>query len=298
MKVGLTRVDGKLRTFLVRSPQEAVVLAHGAPAPDDVVRDPEARHALAELEAGGTPTGLDTLDIVAPLRRFNRDILCTGWNYWDHFYESKGRREGQDPVAAPEHPTFFTRGPLSTAGPYDAIPIDPALSIQVDFEAELALVIGRGGRSIPEERAAEHIVGALVANDVSQRDIQRAHGGQWMKGKSIDGTMPLGPWLTTWDEVVDAGPLRIELELNGELMQSATTAEMAFPISRIIAELSRGMTLLPGDVILTGTPSGIGNARTPQVFLKADDVIVTRVGELGELRNRIVAADLTSYHPS
>lgn len=231
--------------------------------------------------------------LLAPLRRFNRDILCTGWNYWDHFEESKGKREGQDPPTRPEHPTFFTKGPDTVIGPLDDIAFDPELSTKWDYEAEVAIVIGRDGRSIPEQRAAEHIFGYCVANDVSQRDLQRQHGGQWLKGKSIDATMPLGPWITTADEIVDHHALDIELELDGQTLQKASTRQVAFTFERIIAELSWGMTLRAGDVILTGTPSGIGNARDPQIFLTDGARMVTRVTQLGTLRNRVTRTRLT-----
>jgi len=137
------------------------------------------------------------------------------------------------------------------------------------------------------------VFGYLVANDVSQRDLQRAHGGQWLKGKSIDATMPLGPWLTTADEIDDVTGLQITCELNGEVLQDASVKDMAYPIPRLIAELSRGMTLRAGDVLLTGTPSGIGNAREPQIFLGDGDVVVTRVSNLGTLRNKVVRTRLT-----
>ncbi|MEU4776526.1 fumarylacetoacetate hydrolase family protein [Micromonospora sp. NPDC023633] len=229
----------------------------------------------------------------APLRRFNRDILCTGWNYWDHFEESRGKREGQDPAERPKHPTFFTKGPDTVVGPYDDIAYDPQLSAKWDYEAEVALVIGADCRSVSEADALSYVAAFCVANDVSQRDLQRAHGGQWLKGKSIDATMPLGPWLTTLDEVPDPANLRIQCEVNGVVLQDASTGQMAFPFARIIAELSWGMTLRAGDVVLTGTPSGIGNARDPQVFLNDGDLVVTRVETLGELRNRV---RLTKLH--
>ncbi len=257
---------------------------------DDVIR---GTVEIAQVAAAvREPRSLAEVRLGPPIQRFNRDILCTGWNYLDHFYESAGKREGQDPDSLPGHPTFFTKGPDTVIGPADDIAFDPELSKKWDYEAELALVIGRAGRSIPEERALEHVFGYFVANDVSQRDLQRAHGGQWLKGKSIDKTMPLGPWITTADEIDPTG-LRIQCEVNGVLLQDAATAEMAFGIPRIIAELSRGMTLRPGDVILTGTPSGIGNAREPQVFLGDGDVVVTRVSGLGTLRNRVVRTRLT-----
>jgi len=261
---------------------------------DDIVRGGPRALQDARAAARGAPVvALDGLSIGAPLQRFNRDVLCTGWNYVDHFEESRGKREGQEPDDMPEHPTFFTKGPDTVVGPFDAVAFDPAISSKWDYEAEVALVIGRDGRSIPEERAMEHVFGLCVANDVSQRDLQRAHGGQWLKGKSVDGTMPLGPWLTTLDEVADPYDLTIECELNGERMQSASTAQMAFRFERLIAELSFGMTLRAGDVLLTGTPSGIGNARDPQVFLGAGDVVVTRVAGLGELRNVVTPAPLS-----
>lgn len=228
--------------------------------------------------------------LAAPIRRFRRDVLCTGWNYWDHFEESKGKREGQD-VDRPKAPTFFTKSPDVVIGPQDDIAFDSRISAKWDYEAEIAIVIGKGGRSIPRSRAHEHIFGFCLANDVSQRDLQRRHGGQWLKGKSIDGTMPLGPYVVTPDEV-DLPQVRLQCLLNGELMQNAVAAQMAFPVDELIAELSFGMTLHPGDVLLTGTPSGIGNAREPQVFLKAGDEVVVRAEGLGELRNRLVEHDL------
>jgi 2-keto-4-pentenoate hydratase/2-oxohepta-3-ene-1,7-dioic acid hydratase in catechol pathway len=261
---------------------------------DELVRGGVAGLAAAASmvdESRAVPLG--EVHLGAPLKHFNRDILCSGWNYWDHFEESRGKREGQDPEARPEHPTFFTKGPDTVIGPYDDVAYDPDLSSKWDYEAEVALIIGRDGRSIPEERAMEHVFGYCVANDVSQRDLQRAHGGQWLKGKSIDATMPIGPWITTADEVPDPHDLEITFDLNGERMQEASTKQVAFRFEQLIAELSRGMTLRAGDVLLTGTPSGIGNAREPQVFLANNDTLVTRVSTLGELRNRMARLSLT-----
>lgn len=278
---------------LVRDEERISLLPAALGTVDDVIRGGAQR--LAEVAAAGAdaPTvPLAEVRLDAPLRRFNRDILCTGWNYWDHFEESKGKREGQDPAERPKHPTFFTKGPDTVIGPYDDIAYDPMISAKWDYEAEIALVIGTDCRSVREEEALRHVVALCVANDVSQRDLQRAHGGQWLKGKSIDSTMPLGPWLTTLDEVPDLADLRIRCELNGQVMQDASTAQMAFSFARIIAELSWGMTLRAGDVILTGTPSGIGNARNPQVFLGAGDVVVTEVEGLGKLQNRLTLTEL------
>jgi 2-keto-4-pentenoate hydratase/2-oxohepta-3-ene-1,7-dioic acid hydratase in catechol pathway len=267
---------------------QTVVLPAAVGSLDDVVRGgPGALEAARIAATDGERVPLDPAALAAPLSRFNRDILCTGWNYWDHFYESAGKREGQDPKAKPEHPTFFTKGPDTVIGPTDDIAFDPTLSTQWDYEAELALVIGRDGRSIRAEDAWDHVFGFCVANDVSLRDVQRAHGGQWLKGKSIDRTMPLGPWITTIDEVPGPADLTVECEVDGRLLQSASTGEMAFSMPTLIAELSRGMTLRAGDVLLTGTPSGIGNAREPQIFLADGNIIETRVSGLGTLRNKV-----------
>ncbi|WP_017240888.1 fumarylacetoacetate hydrolase family protein [Streptomyces sp. SS] len=297
MKLASLVVHGARRTGAVNDADRTVTpLPSSVGTVDDIVRGgpaalDAARTAMARAGTGALP--LSEVRLESPLHRFNRDILCTGWNYWDHFEESKGKREGQDPPDRPEHPTFFTKGPDTVIGPADDIAFDPRLSATWDYEAEIALVIGRDGRSIPEEQALEHVFGYCVANDVSQRDLQRAHGGQWLKGKSIDRTMPLGPWLTTSDEIDDLSGLQVQCEVNGRLLQDASSGRMAFSFARIIAELSRGMTLRAGDVVLTGTPSGIGNAREPQIFLGDGDVVVTRVSGLGELHNRVAWTPLT-----
>lgn len=269
--------EGDVR-LLPRGPDLVDVIAGGAEALAD------ARRAAAQ---GREVVALDGVALLAPLRRFRRDVLCTGWNYWDHFEEGRGRRDGQD-VPRPQHPTFFTKGPDTVIGPYDDIAFDARLSTQWDYEAELALVIGVEGRSIPPQRASGHVWGYLLANDVSLRDLQRAHGGQWLKGKSIDATMPIGPWVVTADEL-DPADVRLQCRLNGTLMQDASTAAMAFPIPELLAELSWGMTLRPGDVVLTGTPAGVGNARDPQVFLAEGEEVVVCGSGIGELRNRVAS---------
>ncbi len=285
------RHDGGERLGLVVDDQVALLARDAGDLVAFIGLPRSERQAL--IVAGldkGTRLPLAGASLAAPVRRFRRDVLCTGWNYWDHFEESKGKREGQD-VDRPKAPTFFTKSPDVVIGPQDDVAFDSRISAKWDYEAEIAIVIGKGGRSIPRARAHEHIFGFCLANDVSQRDLQRRHGGQWLKGKSIDGTMPLGPYVVTPDEV-DLPKVRLQCLLNGELMQNAVAAQMAFPVDELIAELSFGMTLHPGDVLLTGTPSGIGNAREPQIFLKAGDEVVVRAEGLGELRNRLVEHDL------
>ncbi|ANZ40270.1 5-carboxymethyl-2-hydroxymuconate isomerase [Lentzea guizhouensis] len=283
MKLASVTVGGVRRAGVVDEAAQSITLLDTTV--DDIVRGGAAGER-------GEVLPLSSLRLESPLHRFNRDVLCTGWNYLDHFLESQGKRGGQDPVSVPERPTFFTKGPDTVIGPVDDIAYDPAISTSWDYEAEIAVVIGRDGRSIPEEKALDHVFGFLVANDVSQRDLQRAHGGQWLKGKSLDRTMPLGPWVTTTDSV-DLSALQVQCEVNGQLLQNASSTDMAFSFARIIAELSHGMTLRAGDVILTGTPSGIGSAREPQLFLRDGDLVVTRVSGLGELRNTVTLTDLS-----
>ncbi|MEW6641950.1 MAG: fumarylacetoacetate hydrolase family protein [Pseudomonadota bacterium] len=289
MRLATVKVAGAARVALVEGDKVRLLPAE---AGDMVALIAQGRAAIDRLAVRGDleAAPLAAVDVMAPIQRFQRDVLCTGWNYWDHFEESRGKREGQD-VDRPKAPTFFTKGPNTVVGPHDPIGLDPHISAKWDYEAEVALVIGKRCRSVSQAEALDHVFGYCLANDVSQRDLQRRHGGQWLKGKSIDRTMPLGPWLVTPDEL-DLPNTRLELTLNGQVMQSALLKQMAFPIAELIAELSFGMTLEPGDVVITGTPSGIGNAREPQVFLKAGDEMVVRATGLGELRNRVVSANL------
>lgn len=278
----------------------------GVVSDDEVVLLPNAKggtvsliemgaEGLAAIKQGLVSVGrhrvpLSSVRLLAPIDRFRRDVLCTGWNYWDHFEEGVGKREGQD-VPRPKAPTFFTKSPDVVIGPNDDIAYDARISAKWDYEAELVVVIGKDGRSIPASQAMEHIWGYCLANDVSQRDLQRRHGGQWLKGKTIDGTMPLGPWIVPAGEI-DLASIRLQCIVNGETRQDASVRQMAFSVPELIAELSFGMTLRAGDVLLTGTPAGVGNARQPPLFLKAGDEVIVRGSGLGELRNRIAAKDL------
>jgi 2-keto-4-pentenoate hydratase/2-oxohepta-3-ene-1,7-dioic acid hydratase in catechol pathway len=291
MKFATIRLKGAEHPCLL-SDTDAVLLP--ASIPDLVTfiaMEPGARDAaVAAASNEGRRIALAEVEFAAPIRRFQRDVLCAGWNYWDHFEEGIGKREGQE-VDRPKAPTFFSKSPTVVIGPNDPIAYDGRISQKWDYEAELAVVIGTAGRSIPRGQALRHVFGYCLANDVSQRDLQRRHGGQWLKGKSIDGTMPLGPFIVTPDEL-DIPRVRLQCEVNGLKVQDAVVAQMAFPIDELIAELSFGMTLHPGDVVLTGTPSGVGNAREPQLFLKEGDQVVVRGTGLGELRNTLVHCDL------
>ncbi len=291
--IGLARIEHQGRPHLAALTETEAVLLPGDAGMVSLIAAGAAGLARAEAALAARDAvrlARDGLRFLSPIDRFRRDILCTGWNYWDHFEEGKGKREGQD-VPKPTAPTFFTKGPDAVIGPYDPIVHDPRISAKWDYEAEMVVVIGKAGRSIPAERALDHVWGYCLANDVSQRDLQRRHGGQWLKGKSIDGTMPLGPWLVP-AAGFDPYAVRLECLVNGQVMQDALVAQMAFRIPELIAELSFGMTLQPGDILLTGTPAGVGNARDPQVFLQEGDEVIVRGSGLGELRNRLVAGNL------
>ncbi len=243
----------------------------------------------AELLHGDLIQGLeksgDTAAIagrLAPLEP--RNILCIGLNYHAHAEET-GQKVSENPIlfmknsAALNHPnsdivlpTCCNRGP------------------EVDYEAELAVVIGTAARDVAEENALAHVLGYTCANDVSARRWQRhAGGGQWVRGKSFDGFCPLGPVLVTSDEIPDPQSLQVRCYLNGELMQDGNTSDMIFSVARLISELSRDTTLTPGTVILTGTPPGVGVARTPPVFLSAGDRVTVEIEGIGELSNSVVA---------
>jgi 2-keto-4-pentenoate hydratase/2-oxohepta-3-ene-1,7-dioic acid hydratase in catechol pathway len=243
--------------------------------------------ALRRLARGAAAKGLslDSVRVLAPIPRPRKNVFCVGWNYLEHFEEgAKARPHVQE---MPAHPAFFTKAPTAVNGPFDPIPLHAAVTEKLDWEVELGVVIGRGGRDIAEADALKHVYGYTVVNDVSAREVQRRHGQQWFKGKSLDGTCPMGPWIVTADEVPDAQALRVTCRLNGVVKQDSNTRHMYFRIPRIIAELSAGLTLEAGDVISTGTPAGVGHARTPPEFMRAGDVLETEVEGIGALRNRI-----------
>ena len=228
----------------------------------------------------------DDVRLHAPIPRPAKNIFCLGLNYASHMKETAKAR-GRE-IKIPEVPVFFTKAPTSVNGPFDPVPWDRSATEQVDYEVELAVVIGVGGRNIAREDAAGHVFGYTVINDVSARDVQLRHL-QWFKGKSLDGFCPMGPWVVTADEFGDPQAKRICLRVNGVTKQDATTADMIFRVDAILEFLSVGMTIEPGDIISTGTPDGVGLGRTPPEYLNDQDVIETEIEGIGVLRNRIVA---------
>jgi 2-keto-4-pentenoate hydratase/2-oxohepta-3-ene-1,7-dioic acid hydratase in catechol pathway len=248
---------------------------------------PKALDAVRRAVSAGEGPQVETVHLFAPIPAPTRNIYAVGWNYLEHFKEGQAVRGTN--AEYPAHPLFFTKGVNTVNGPYDPIPYDPSVSTAIDWEVELAVIIGTGGRNIAEADAMGHVFGYSVINDTTARDMQiKLHGGQWFKGKSLDGYGPIGPWIVPASDL-DPSDLHLLLRVNGVVKQDASTAQMYFKVARIIAELSRGLTLVPGDIIATGTPPGIGNARKPPEFLKPGDVMETEIVGLGTLRNVIQA---------
>ena len=252
---------------------------------------PEALRALSALveaaEAGehGDAQYAAESPLMAPLPHPRKNVFCVGRNYAEHIAE--GERAQKIKVGVSEHPVYFTKPPTSVVAPDGDVLIFPDLSEAIDYEVELAVVIGKGGRDIPKERAFEHVFGYTILNDITARDVQRRHGGQYFKGKGLDGSCPIGPWIVTADAVSDPQNLSIGLTVNGEQRQDGNTRDMIFDIPTLIASLSEGLTLEPGDILATGTPSGVGYAMDPPRFLRAGDVVVCDIADIGQLRNTV-----------
>jgi 2-keto-4-pentenoate hydratase/2-oxohepta-3-ene-1,7-dioic acid hydratase in catechol pathway len=229
------------------------------------------------LLAARLATPASKAHLEAPIPRPARNIVCLGRNYAEHAAE-----RGAD---VPEHPVFFTKVPESVVAP-GADVVYHAVTQQLDYEVELAVVIGRQGTGIARDEALSYVFGYTIVNDVTARDLQKRHG-QWFKGKTLDTFCPMGPVLVTADEIPDPQALAITLRVNGETRQSSHTSKMIFPVAQCVAVLSEGFTMFPGDVIATGTPDGVGAATGR--FLKPGDDVEAEVEKIGVLKNRIVA---------
>jgi 2-keto-4-pentenoate hydratase/2-oxohepta-3-ene-1,7-dioic acid hydratase in catechol pathway len=221
----------------------------------------------------------------APIARPRKNIMCLGLNYAAHARESAAAR-GRE-VKLPEAPVIFTKAPTTVNGPFSDVPVDRGATSQVDWEVELAVIIGRTGRNIAADRALDHVFGYTALNDVTARDLQQRHV-QFFKGKSLDGFCPMGPMVVTADEFGDPQAKRLTCRVNGVVKQDGSTSDMIFPVRSIIEWLSRGLTIEAGDIIATGTPEGVGMGRTPPEYLQDGDVIETEVEGIGLMRNRIV----------
>jgi len=236
----------------------------------------------ASLRKASVTVPMAEVCLAAPIPRPRKNLICLGLNYHDHWAETAGRRG--EPL--PSVPVFFTKSPTAVVGPFDDI-VYPSATTELDYEVELAVVIGRRGKDISREEAFDYVAGYTILNDVSARDLQRRHQ-QWFRSKSLDTFAPLGPYLVTKDEIENPHGLNMELTVNSEIRQKSNTGNMIFKIPEIIEILSQDMTLEPGDIIGTGTPAGVALGMSPPRYLKVNDVVEARIEGLGHIRNRVV----------
>ena len=287
MKLVTFRANGGPRLGVLRNGDEVVELEQPASmlALIDAGRDGLARVESALSSGQARSHRLDAISLLPPLPDPRGNVIAIGRNYGKHAAET-ARLEAREPSP----PTIFTKAITSLAEPFADIVIDPAISDKIDWEVELGLVMGKSGANIKRSEARSHVFGYIVFNDVTARDIQSDWGGQYFKGKSLDRSSPSGPWIATADEIADPQALKLQLRVNGTTKQDGTTLDMIYSVDAILEWVSRGMTVPAGAIIATGTPDGVGFARTPPEFLKPGDVMETEVEGIGQLRNRIVAA--------
>jgi 2-keto-4-pentenoate hydratase/2-oxohepta-3-ene-1,7-dioic acid hydratase in catechol pathway len=279
--VGVVEGNEVIGLALPHHDSEAVSMRHVIETWDDLVdatppNRTDERYALADVR------------LLAPLPDPPGNVICLGRNYAEHARES-ARAHGEEVT----RPTFFSKAITSIIGPYDDIAFDSDLSTQIDWEAELAVIIGRRARHVGRNEALSYVFGYTVLNDISARDIQSGYGGQFFYGKSLDGSCPTGPCILTADEVPDPQSMEVRLWVDGVLKQEDSTRNMIFDVAESIATLSRGITLLPGQIIATGTPAGVGFARTPPEFLQPGNVVETEVEGIGRLRNVVTQVPST-----
>lgn len=248
----------------------------------------EGWDVLEPVLQDGTLIRLDSVDLLAPIPVPRRNIFCVGKNYRDHVAEF-GRSGYDSPSRSeelPDRPIVFSKATTSVVGP--GARIDPHLGVtrELDYEGELCVIIGRGGRGISRDQAYDHVWGYTIINDVTARDVQRDHK-QWLLGKSLDTHCPMGPYAVTADEIADVAALRVETTVNGEPRQAAPVKDLIFDVPELIATISAGITLLPGDLIATGTPAGVGIGFDPPRFLTSGDVVEVTITGLGTLSNHV-----------
>jgi len=289
-----------LITFADAAGSRAGVLLSGGRVLDLAVAMPPARDMLAVIDGGAAMLAairalaadppanallpLSSVALQAPIPKPRRNVFCVGRNYMDHVAEGD-RTRGITQSEVPKYPQFFTKAADCVIAPGAKVPTHEGVTKWLDYEVELVAIIGTAGRDIPKEKALEHVFGWTIGNDVTGRDLQRRHG-QWFKGKSLDRSCPLGPVIVPAADL-SAADLAIGLKINGEQRQASRTSKMIFDVPEIIHQLSAGFTLLPGDVIMTGTPEGVGYAMQPPQTLKAGDVIELTIEGIGTLTNTI-----------
>lgn len=238
-----------------------------------------ARRVATKKAAKESGVALGDVKLMAPITNPNK-VIAIGLNYLDHIRESNAQ--------TPKIPIMFTKYTSAIIGDGDAIHWDPNETAKVDWEVELAVVIGKRAYRVSEDSVFDYVVGYTVCNDVSARDLQSERGDQWIRGKSMDTFCPLGPCIVTKDEIADPHNLKLRTLVNGETMQDSNTSELLFKIPHLVSYLSRAFTLLPGDVIITGTPPGVGMGKKPPIFLKHGDVVSVEIDGIGKLTNPCV----------
>jgi 2-keto-4-pentenoate hydratase/2-oxohepta-3-ene-1,7-dioic acid hydratase in catechol pathway len=278
----LARKGGSLDDRL-DTPKSIIEVIAGGPALAEACKNILNQARTGALSAACVP--VDRVRFIAPIPRPAKNVFCVGSNYRAHVTEANRAQQKEDKV--PKRPVFFTKPPTAVIGPDDAIRLDPAVSEKMDYEVELGVVIGKAGRNIAAADALDHIFGFTIINDVTARDLQRAHGGQYLKGKGLDTSCPMGPQIVTIDELRNFENLRISLTVNDELRQDSNTGDLIFPIPHLLEQLSEGLTLEPGDLLATGTPSGVGYAMDPPHYLKNGDKITCDIEGIGQLTNTV-----------
>jgi 2-keto-4-pentenoate hydratase/2-oxohepta-3-ene-1,7-dioic acid hydratase in catechol pathway len=229
---------------------------------------------------------LSQVELMSPIPRPRQNIMCLGWNYVEHVEETVGK--ALEAPKLPKYPIVFTKAASSMNGPYAEIPVDLEVSDKMDWEVELAVIIGKSGQAITKEKALDYVFGYSIINDVSARDIQKRHK-QFFIGKSFLGACPMGPWIVTADEIADPQVLDLKSRVNNELKQDSNTKFQIFDVASVIETLSKGMMLEAGDIIATGTPSGVGYVRNPPEYLMPGDVVECEIERIGKISNPIVA---------
>jgi 2-keto-4-pentenoate hydratase/2-oxohepta-3-ene-1,7-dioic acid hydratase in catechol pathway len=286
MRLITFRVDGGSRLGVLRDEDEVVELTEPGDMLSLIDAGEEGLAAAGAALSSSRSKARRMADVrlLAPLPEPRGNVIAIGRNYQKHAEET-AVMEGREPSP----PTIFTKAITSLTEPFADIAIDPDVSDEIDWEVELGVVIGKKGANIKRADARAFVFGYLVVNDVTARDIQSGWGGQYFKGKSLDRSSPTGPWIVTADDIPDPQALRLRLHVNGTVKQDGNTRDMIYPVDAIIEWASKGMTLLPGSIIATGTPDGVGFARKPPEFLKPGDTMETEVEGIGKLRNRIVS---------
>lgn len=286
MKLVTFRRNGTQQTGVLNEDASAVTALPGGQDLLSLINSWDG--AAAELTAlTGEAIPVADVELLAPIPLPRRNIFCVGRNYVEHAKEfaNSGYDATASATAQPEYPVVFTKAPSTVIGTGADVDPHTGVTSELDYEAELGVIIGTGGRGISKAEALDHVWGYTIINDVTARDLQKDHK-QWFLGKSLDTHCPMGPWAVTRDEVGD-GPLDLHCTVNGETRQKATTADLIFDIPTIIETISAGITLQPGDIIATGTPVGVGIGFTPPRFLTSGDVVEISISKLGTLRNRI-----------